>query len=123
MPKQNQHFAFNKSFKHVQVYSLPWNSVYNGNGTILCRMYATLSKLSNHFLLFSFKYTDRTFVEMTIMEHTLSCNMLVNRGSVLYIELGGTSRDCDVHWKFNQMVSNALVNNYNDRCDPLMKTD
>lgn len=66
------------------------------------------AKLSNHFLLCSFKYTDRTSVQMVIIQRT-------SRICV------GTSRRCDAHWKFNQMVSNALVNNY-DGCDSLVKT-
>lgn len=57
------------------------------------------AKLSNHFLL----------VQIVMMQRTSRI-------------CGGTSRRCDAHWKSNQMVSNALVNNYNDRCDSLIKT-
>lgn len=111
---QNQHYILNMHHLNTyKFYSLPCNCVHNGT--------SSMSQLWHCFVAFSSKHTGRTFVEMIIMEQTLSYNMLVNWGAVLFVELWGTSRDCDVRWKFNQTVSNSLVNNRRDRCDPLMK--
>lgn len=78
---------------------------------------AVLSKMSNHFLLHSFKCTDKNILRGW-------CFGQMWHAAKRTFRFAGTSRNCNVCWKFNHTVFPlALVNNYYDRCDLLVKTD
>lgn len=85
-----------------------------------------MSKQSNHFLLFSSSSADGALGrdDYRRADFELQHAGKLRSGIVHRLVSGGEHQGiCDVRWKFNQKLSNSLVNNGHDKCEPLMKTE